>query len=265
MDYPEGQLAPFPDQAEPPPSNPDIRPLYRGAWADKMKDGDRIPVGGNILSDESTVSLVIDTSWLDNKAQSFTRERIDEVYKSTNEKIFTEWIEKHGIKIDPKLFNDLFMVQTKMKEVLEVGKEPVSKARGDHYFSRGNPKLSEFIGKSECAEQVAVGKLLLDKLGIPSALMCGVRLDKKTNDPSDHAFLILDDPQSDGSLIFDIARPKASIEGFPRILRTNKKLEYSTFEGNNNYMVPAQDVYNGTTFYYGVGHSTLMREIDFAE
>jgi hypothetical protein len=107
--------------------------------------------------------------------------------------------------------------------------------------------------------------LLLDKIGVKSALMEGVHVDGKDEDPNDHSFLILDDPYGDGSLIFDIARPKASIKGYPRILRSDKKLEYSTFKGKNNYVVPAKDIYNGTTLYYGVGHSSLLQDVNFAD
>jgi len=243
----------------------DIKPLYRGLWADKIKDGDEIHVGGSIFSDDLDVFLEVDTSWMSDKIKTFTRERIDEVYDSTNREIFTDWLEKHGIKIDPKLFNDLLHVQMKMKALLAVNDEPVANKRKDHYLSNRRAKLSDFIGQSECGEQAVVGKLLLDRIGVESSLMNGVHVDNKNDYPIDHSFLILDDPQGEGSLIFDIARPKASIDGFPRILRTDKKLSHSTFEGKNNYVVPAKDIYNGTTIYYGVGHSSLIQDVNFAD
>ena len=70
---------------------------------------------------------------------------------------------------------------------------------------------------------------------------------------------------ADKSIIFDIARPRASLRGYPRILRSSKKLEYQTFDRKDNYVIPAIDIYNGTTLYYGVGNPSLIQDVNFAD
>lgn len=252
-------------EASPKAEESAIKPLYRGLWAEEIEEGDTIPVGGSIFSDDLDIMLEVDTSWMAEKADKFTKERVDEVYESKNKAIFEPWIETNGIKIDAETFHKLLQVQTVARQLLKVGDESVAKQRKDMYLSGNKAKLSDFVGNSECAEQAVVGKMLLDKLGIKSTFMEGVHVDGKDFDPNDHAFLLLEDTQGDGSLIFDISRPKASVSGYPRILRTKDKIEYSTFEGKNNYVVPAVDIYNGTTLYYGVGHSSLMQDVNFAE
>ena len=243
----------------------DITPLYRGVWADRIKDGDQIPVGGSIFSDELDIIMEVDTEWLKDKTVNFTREKLDELYNSDNGQLLKKWVEDNGIKVDPMILHHLLYVQNKMRALLEVGDESVAVARKDLYLSQRRAKLSEFVGQSECAEQAVVGKLLLDKIGIKSTFMEGVHVDSKESDPFDHSFLVLDDLSGEGSLIFDIARPKASVSGYPRILRSEKKLDPTVFEGKNNYVVPAVDIYNGSNIYYGVGHSSLMQDVNFAE
>jgi len=246
------------------PVSEDMKPLYRGIWVPTIKDGDKIPVGGSIFSDDLDIILDVDTAWMQDTAEKFSRERIDETYRSQNETVFKPWIEKSGIKLDPETFYILLQVQATTRKILKVGDESVARQRKDLYLADRQAKLSDFVGQSECAEQAVVGKLLLDKIGIKSTLMEGVHVDSRDDYPTDHAFLVLDDPHGEGSLIFDIARPKASLNGYPRILRSEKKLDYSTFEGKNNYVVPAVDIYNGVTLYYGVGHSSLLQDVNFA-
>ncbi len=241
------------------------KPLYRGLWAESIKDGDEIPVGGSIFSDKLDTMLTVDTEWMQDTLGKFTAARIEEAYEGGNGAKFAPWIEKNGIKIDPQIFHKLLQVQATTRRLLQVGDEPVARQRKDKYYDGQESKLSDFVGKSECAEQAVVGKLLLDNIGVASTLMEGVHVDNKGDDPIDHAFLVMDDSQGDGSLIFDIARPKASIDGYPRILRSEKKLSYSTFEGKDNYVVPAVDIYNGNTIHYGVGHSSLMQDVNFAD
>lgn len=247
--------------------SPEQRTLYRGVWADKIKDGDTLPVGGSIFSDELDIMLDIDTAWMDQETEGFTNERINEVFAASNREKFEKWAGENNINVDLDLdtLHRLYQVQMKMRKLLKVGDESVARERKDLYLKDRRAKLSDFIGRSECAEQAAVGKLLLDKLGVKSTLMEGVHVDSKDDYPSDHSFLIVDDPQGEGSLIFDIARPKASVDGFPRILRSDKKIDYSIFEGKNNYVIPVKDIYSGTTLYYGVGHSSLLQDVNFAE
>lgn len=243
----------------------EAKPLHRGLWADVIKDGDQIPVGGSIFSDNLDIILNVDTDWLNGKIENFTKERVDEAFRGENGEKFKKWIEDSGTKIDAETLHALFQVLMKMRALLQVNDDTDAMKRTEIYISKAGTKLSEMVGQSMCAEQAIVGKLLLDRIGIKSVLMEGVHVDAKDQEPGDHAFLILDDSQGEGSLIFDIARPKASLNGYPRILRSNRKIDYSVFEGKNNYVIPATDVYNGQTLYYGVGNPSLMQDINFAD
>ncbi len=179
-----------------------IRQLYRGLWAEEIKEGDKIPVGGSIFSDKLDIVMEVDTELLTDKTDKFIRERLDELYSSDNGQLIKKWIEENNLQIDPMLFHHLLYTQKKMGAILEVGDESVAVARKDLYLSERYAKLSEFVGQSECAEQAVIGKFLLDKIGIKATFMEGVHVDSKKSDPFDHAFLILDDSQGEGSLIF---------------------------------------------------------------
>ncbi len=247
----------------------EIKPLYRGVWADKVKEGDLLPVVFGEDNETATSFLEVDTSWMDSKIEAFTRERIDELYKSESGQALEKWVKGNGFKIDPELYNALFYVQMKMKQLLTVSdKQNTESERDKLYFSKDIVKLSELVGRAYCAERAVVGKLLLDKIGIKSSLMGGVHVDGKNYGRGAHAFLILDDPDGDGSLVFDIGRQiPSNDEGFtpPRILRSEKKLEYSTFEGKENYVVPAKNIFEDTTYYYGVGNDTVLEHVIFAD
>lgn len=245
----------------------DIKPLFRGVWAEQINNGDEIPVGGHILEDQLDVVMEVDTDWMEDGTQTFTRERVDDFFRERNGDKFKKMVEDKGINLDPETLHMLVQVQSKTRALLGVSNKSVAGERHSQYYATKRAKLSDFVDKSECAEQAVVGKLLLDKIGVHSVLMEGVHVDGKEADANDHTFLVLDDSQGDGSLIFDIARPKASLDGLPRVLRTDRKLDYPTFQDKKNYVVPAKDVYNGTTLYYGVGRPSLisMDSVNFAE
>lgn len=254
------------------PSQANIKPLYRGAWIDTVKNGDKIPMGGDIFKSTLYKFVEVDTDWINEKTKELTIEKIDELWHDENEEKFGNWAKENGIKLDPRFLHTLFQVQSVTGKLLQINNSiPMTSARRDLYFSTNSaPKLSDFIGISECGERAIVGKILLDKLGIKSVLMGGVHVDEKEDDPHDHSFLILDGPQGNGSLIFDIARPKASVKdafgnSFPRILKTEQKITYETFQGKDNFVVGAVDIYNGTKLYYGVGNGMLIQEVNFSE
>lgn len=236
-----------------------IKPLYRGIWADTIKDGDKIPVGGHALSDTLDIFMQVDTEWLDEAAAGFTKEKVDAAFEGGNNKIFGDWLREHGGNLNPELFHNLFQVQKTMERVLKVNDaDSAQRTRRDKYLNGETvPKLSDLVGSAECVEKAVVGKLLLDKLGVRSTVMSGVHLDDPSDDPGDHTFLVLDEAGADGSIVFDIARPKASLNGYPRIMRTNNKVTYETFRDENNLVVPAHDIYDGKVLNYGVGNRYL--------
>lgn len=229
--------------------------LYRGFWTNIIKNRDKIPVGGSILSDSLTTMLTVDTSWIDEQSVNFTREKIDSSFAGKNGDQFRQLVESNGIQLNPELLHVLYQVQKKMESLMQVDRaDQASRAiRNKLYLDhKDGLKLSDLVGRSECAEQAIVGKILLDKLGIKSSLMEGVLFSDDGNE--EHAFLVLDDPDGENSLIFDIRRPFDGLNGFPNISRADIKVEPSIFEGKRNFSIKTTSIYDGkSTTEYGVG------------
>ncbi len=251
--------------------SPSIKSLYRGIWADEIKEGDKIPV---VFGDgeKAKSSLLVDTAWISGKTANFTKEKVDEICKTDgNDEVLRKWVSDNGFNIDPDLLHRLIYVQAKMSQLLEIGSEDKSNERANLYFSKDTLRLSELVGKAMCSERTVVGKLLLDRLGINSSLLEGVAVDDKNLAPVAHAILILDDPTRNGSLIFDIGRPARSKDGgvvaggYPQLSTTDHKLDYATFHGKDNYVVPAKSIYNDSVIYYGVGNDSILEDVNFAE
>lgn len=77
-----------------------------------------------------------------------------------------------------------------------------------------------------------------------------------TDEPEDHSFLILKEPDREDSLIFDISRPKSQ-HNLPRLLRTGFPLTSDVFKGKQHDLVRGTDILDKKQLYYGVGHPML--------
>ena len=62
------------------------RHLYHGVWADKIKEGDLLPVAGSVAGDNFDKMLEIDTAWMDPRFSNFTPESMREYFDEGFEK-----------------------------------------------------------------------------------------------------------------------------------------------------------------------------------
>lgn len=236
--------------------SPRIKKLHRGVWADEIRDGDLIPVGGSLFSDEMTLKAEIDYSFFDPSLENYTEEKMNQIYEERKAP-FLEWLAKTGSDVDPKIFFMANQAQGKMEQLLGVVRNEDRSdtfARMQKYNSSEHPKLSEFNGISECAEQVLLTKHILDRLGIPATYCSGITMSDPENVdeyPEDHSFLVLPDTKG-GTLIYDVARPKSSYN-LPRLLSTDVPVTYDLLKDNKDLLVGATEVLQKGKIWYGVG------------
>jgi len=234
-----------------------VKNIYRGVWADKLYNGQELPVGGSIFSKELTTKLELDFDNFNEKLNDFTEENIRESYEQ-NKDSFIEWLNKIGSDVDPYTYFSCKQVQEKMQELLEVETDAsINSSERQKIYSREKiPKLSELKGKTECAERAALGQYLLQKVGTESAYVSGIAM-RDANDmdelPEDHSFVVLKHPtKEEGSLIFDIARPLSQYN-IPRVLETDEAFNYELLKDKNELLVEATEVLQGNKLWFGVG------------
>ena len=104
------------------PNSGEYKKLYRGIWADKLENGDELPVGGSIFSTELTSRLRLDFENFDNQLEGFTADSLAEHYHKGEEAI-RSWIEKFKLDVDPALFYVCFSVQAKVDKLIKLHKE----------------------------------------------------------------------------------------------------------------------------------------------
>ena len=62
------------------PNSGEYKKLYRGIWADKLENGDELPVGGSIFSTELTSRLKLDFENFNDQLEGFTADSLAEHY-----------------------------------------------------------------------------------------------------------------------------------------------------------------------------------------
>lgn len=234
--------------------------LYRGIWAADIENGQLIPVGSSIFSDDLSINLRVDYDSFNGVLENYT-EKITQHYEANKQQV-EEWLKEAKCDVDPYLFFACTQAQLKMETLLQVNRDEHDEwARRKLYPKEGTPpNLSDLKGKAACAEQAALGKYLLKLMGIDSVYMSGVTMvNPEEAEAEDHTFLILNDPGKDDSLIFDIARPKSQYN-LPRLLRTTFPLTAETFKDKRRDVVQGTDILDGKQLYYGVGHSMEANE-----
>ncbi len=234
------------------PNSGEYKKLYRGIWADKLENGDELPVGGSIFSTELTSRLRLDFENFDNQLEGFTADSLAEHYHKGEEAI-RSWIEKFKLDVDPALFYVCFSVQAKVDKLLEANKVTDEQKRNKKY-SDGVPSLSEFVGNSMCAERATLAQYIFQKLEMESSYMSGITMNNAEDTeecPVDHSFLVVKD--RDGKpLVFDVARP-ISEQRYPRVMRADFGFNAEMFEGEDNLLAQTSDVITGQEMYFGVG------------
>lgn len=249
-----------PDDAR---SSKSIRSLYRGIWAENLDNNQELPVGGSFLNDKLNINLELDFFNFESQLINFTERNVKERYEQGKDSLI-DWLNRVGSHVDPYTYFVCYQVQRKMEALLEVDPDiPTSTLeRRKLYKDRNTPKLSELKGKSECAERAALGKYLLQRIGLASTYASGITMQnaEDTNEyPEDHSFIVLKDPTTkDNSLIFDIARPKSQ-HNLPRILKTDVPFVYELLRNKKDLLVGATEVLQGGRFWFGVGDSVAEK------
>lgn len=236
------------------------KPLFRGVWADYLKNGDTLPVGGqNIASDKMTKGLSLDFSTFEDQLDKFNKANIEKLYEKAEPDI-QKWLEEAGSKVDPYTYFLCHLVQKKVEELLAV--DPNGKiaeaARTKMYNHDKPPKLSDLSGFAACAEQAALAQHLFQRVDFSSTYMSGICMKdahSSSEFPHDHSFLILNE-NPEKTLIFDIARPRRSQHNVPRVLETDQPMTFEQFQGKKDFLVGATEVLQGSRLWFGVGRPT---------
>jgi len=245
----------------------DVKPLLRGAWAERLVNNQQLPVGGSSLGPELSKRLVLDFDSFEAEVRQFNQENIRRIFQE-NEQETINWLKEVGYDIDPHLFFLCNQVQRKVYKLLEVDSENGGNEseRLKMYRDGKFPLLSSLKGKAACVERAALGQWLLQKLGAESVYVGGITMvDGHSLDeyPEEHGWIAVRDPQvEDSYLIFDIARPRTAHQDFvPRILRTEVPFNYDRLKGERSMLIKAGDVLQGgEPLYYGVGYPVAGRK-----
>ncbi|MDD3284929.1 MAG: hypothetical protein PHZ07_05030 [Patescibacteria group bacterium] len=239
-------------------SNENIKPLYRGVWADDLANNQELPVGGSMFSKELTTKLKLDFEFFDIYLEGFTEENIKSVYEK-NKSAVIDWLKSIPSDIDPYTYFVCYQVQNRISNLLKINLDNSDdlSQRQKIYREKGTPKLSELVGNTECAERAVLGKYLFQKAGIKSSYISGITmLDAKDEDeyPENHSFIVFDNPNKDKStFIFDIARPRSKAQNIPRVLETDVEFNYDLLKNKEDVLVASTEVLQGGRMYFGVG------------
>ena len=238
-----------------------MEPLYRGMWADRLEDGQVIPVGGSIFSDALSTMLELDFSSFDARLSSYRGpEPMSQGYRAS-EAAVKEWLEEVGANVDSYLFFVATNVQQSVQALLEaVPSVPTDSLERRARYADDRARLSDLRGASQCAEQSALGQYLLQNVledGYSSAYVGGIT-SVPPNDTGDHAWIVVTDPRNE-QVIFDIARP-ISTQNLPRILKPDVPFTYDQLANEKNLLIGATEVLRGGRLHFGVGHPLLSTE-----
>lgn len=239
------------------PESQNIKLLHRGIWAEKLSDGQELPLGGSMFSNELSIKLELDFKNFEDQLNKFTKENIESEYAKSKDSVI-EWLNKIGSNVDPYIYFVCWQTQQKVFNLLEADpKKPSDSWARKQAYSEGKvPKLSELKGKSECGERAALGQYLLQKAGVDTAYMSGITMadanDRKEY-PEDHSFIVLKNPKnSEETLIFDIARPRHQYN-LPRVLKTDAPFTHELLKDKEELLVRATEVLQGGKLWFGVG------------
>lgn len=236
--------------------------LFRGVWADTLNDNDTLPVGGTLLNNEITKQLELDFKTLDVGLEQLNPEEIRAKFEQRKGDIL-KWLDDAKSDVDPFTFFVCVQIQQYIHRLLEIdAAHPTNPAEREAiYRQKTTPKLSELKGQSACAERAALAQYLFQKAGVKSAYMSGITTrdaSRKMESPIDHSFLILENPKHpDRSYVYDVARPRETQHGLPRILETAVAITPKQLEGKTNLLIESKEVLHGGKLWYGIGTPTM--------
>lgn len=238
----------------------EIRELFHGVWAEELYNSQELPVGRSLAGDELTTKLRLDFENFDDELNGYTEENMRSVFESgENRKLYEEYLEAYGVKIDSYLHFVCFQIQNKVARLLEI--DPVERPDFIAWMQKYNdrtPNLSEMKGLSRCGERAALAQYLLQRLGIESAYVGGVSsISGEVADVEDHSFIVL--KNRDGqSLIFDIARPHDG-NNAPSIYETDEQFDYELLAGKEELLIGGTEILNKNRAFFGVADTGIAR------
>jgi hypothetical protein len=239
-----------------------MKKIYRGIWADKLENGDELPIGGSMFSEDLTIKLQLNFNDFNEQLENYhSPYKVSEVYTQKGKNII-DWLAKIESKVDPYLFFVANTVQGKVQALMDIKKEKiVSDLERKAKFKDDKAKLTDLKGIAMCAEQASLGSYLLQNIlenGYSSSYMSGVETLSPDGELNNHSFIVLKN-QELKTYIFDIARPRSK-DNLPRILETDVPFNYELFNSTKNLLVGATEVLEGGKMYFGVGHPMLEQK-----
>lgn len=236
-------------------SNDDLKPLFRGEWVDNLVEGQIVPVGGNLFTDNFTQYCVLDFGSFADKCKNFTSENIRSGYER-DRAIWEKWAADLGKDVDPYLYYQCMAVQKVTNSLLQVSNtnEESMFERETQYKTLKQVPLSSFIGKSACAERALLGKYLMQKIGLECSYVSGITMNDANDEeeyPEEHSFIVT--RIGEASFVFDVARPLGQEQKTPSIFRMDVDLNYDLFKDKQNLMVEGTELLNGYRCWFGVG------------
>ncbi|EKE19658.1 MAG: hypothetical protein ACD_8C00124G0007 [uncultured bacterium] len=247
---------------------PAIHELYRGVWANRLDAGQMLPVGGSIFNEKMDTFLELDFDAFEKDLSTLSPQRLQEVLEITGKDSIIEYLDKLKSDIDPLLFFACLQTQKKMAGILKTADaEPgASFERMKKYGGETAPKLSELVGKTECAERAAMGQYILQKIGIQSSYMSGIVMNNVEDNeefPESHSFLVVND-ENGKQYAFDIARPHNN--EMPKIYSLQQEINEETFKGKEDLLIEGDEISTHAKLWLGVGdpvagHHSKMAEL----
>jgi hypothetical protein len=217
-----------------------------------IKDGDVIPVGGSIFSNEASTEIIGD---FENFKQFITDTH--EAASKYNLPNLKEWLNSQEIKFDEKLFASLFAFTKNLEKNYPDNKERAI-TRRNLYNEKGKEiKLSDVFNtnSAECAEISALAQKFLQQEGTDSTYFSGDILWNKDMEFSDeHSFIIIQ--QGNNTYIYDPTNPTNTSSGkFPSIYTTEVNFDEEISKGQKRF-VTAKNLLTKEEVFYGVNDGT---------
>lgn len=165
--------------------------------------------------------------------------------------------------VSPLDFFILATAQNGMEARLGIGEDfddEKLRARNAKY-DVDTPSLSEFRNNiAYCAERAALGQWLLQTAGIPSAYMSGVAFSDELCDGSEHSWIVLF-PDTDHSLVFDIARPQlVGGRRLPNLYVSERTISAEAFVGKSNAFLPTRTLWGDAVRHFGVSDAPKLTD-----
>jgi hypothetical protein len=218
----------------------------------QINEGDPIPVGGDMFSNEVNIKIIGDFENL----KQFTDDthRLASKYNLPKLK---EWLDSQGVKFDEKLFASLFAFTENFGKKYPDNQEKAT-TRHKLYNDIGEGiKLSDIFNtnNAECAEIAALAQKFLQQEGFDSTYFSGDVLWDKCNEfSSEHSFIII---RKEGNVyIYDPANPTNTSTGkFPSIYTTEVNFDEEMAK-NKKRFVTAKNLLTKDEVFYGVNNGT---------